>query len=89
MSAMIQADPDELDRAANALNRTKEMLLSSAKGLRMTMSYLPRFRGQAADRFRQEMDKLARSTQQQAEEVGRQAESLRRLARELRAVRMR
>lgn len=89
MSAMIQADPDELDRAANALNKTRDMLLSSAKGLRMTMGYLPRFRGQAADRFKQEMDTLARSTQQHAEEVSRQAESLRRLARDLRAVRMR
>jgi uncharacterized protein YukE len=86
---MIQADPDELDRAASALNRTRETLVSGAKGLRTTIAYLPRFRGQAADKFRQEVEVLARSVQQHAEEVGRQADSLRRLAQDLRAIRMR
>jgi uncharacterized protein YukE len=86
---MIQADPDELDRAASALVRTRETLATSAKGLRMTIGYLPRFRGQAADKFRQEIELLARSVQQHAEEVGRQADSLRRLAQDLRAIRMR
>lgn len=88
MSTVIQADPDELDRAANALNRMRDMLVNSAKGLRTTLGTLPNFRGQAADRFRQEIDGLARTTQKQADEVGRQAESLKRLARELRQVRM-
>jgi methyl-accepting chemotaxis protein len=86
---MIQADPDELDRAASALRKTRDQLLTTARSIRSAAGQMPHFRGQAADRCRQELERLARSTQQQADEVGGQADSLRRLAQDLRAVRMR
>ena len=89
MSSMIQADPDELDRAASALRRTRDQLLATAKAIRSAAGQMPRFRGQAADRCKQDLERLARAAQQQADEVGGQADSLRRLAQDLRAVRMR
>jgi len=89
MANIIQADPEELERAASALRQTGDLLLANAKSLRLTVARLPGFRGQTAERFKRDLEQLAGAAQRNAEEVGRQADSLRRLAQDLRAVRIR
>lgn len=85
----VNADPDEIDRAAFSLAKTRESLVNDAKALARAMGYMPRFQGRDAEKFRQAFDTLARTVHQQAEAVGREVESLRRYAQDVRALQKR
>lgn len=89
MPTAVQYDPDELDRGASALARSREVLAAEARNLRSALQSMTRFTGRDAEVFRRDVETLARAVAQQAEVVGKQSQSLRRLAQDVRALRLR
>lgn len=85
--ALLECDPDELDQGAHALRRSRDALVNEAKNLRSAVGKMGRFRGREAERFRLEMEGLAREITKRADELGRQADSLRSFAEDVRQLR--
>ncbi|PRY40528.1 WXG100 family type VII secretion target [Umezawaea tangerina] len=82
--ALVQYDPDQLDRAASALTRSQTVLVNEARSVNATIGGLTGFNDPGATRFRDEVRQVARTLQLQSEALARHATHLRKLAQEVR-----
>jgi len=76
--ALVQYDPDQLERAASALTRSQNVLVNA------TIGGLSGFTDSSAARFRDEVRQVVRTLQLQSEALARHAGHLRKLAQEVR-----
>ena len=86
MSGPVEYDPDELDRASNALSRASEQVKQSGRQVRTAVQGMSKFRGGEAEKARQRADQYARTLEHMANEIDSEARSLRRLAQAVRAL---
>ena len=82
--ALVQYDPEQLDRAASALTRSQAALVNEARSVTATIGGLAGFSDPSAERFRNEVRQVARAMQMQAEALALHAKHLRQLAQEVR-----
>jgi len=82
--ALVQYDPEQLDRAASALTRSRTALVNEARSVDAAIGGLTGFTDPSAERFRQDVRQVARTLQQQSEVLAAQAKHLRRLAQDVR-----
>ncbi|WNV90390.1 WXG100 family type VII secretion target [Umezawaea sp. Da 62-37] len=82
--ALVQYDPEQLERAASALTRSQTALVNEARSVNATIGGLTGFSDSSTERFRNEVRQVVRAMQQQSEVLALHAKHLRQLAQDVR-----
>ncbi len=73
-------DPDEVDRAAHSLGRSRDQIQQQAKQVRSGLRNINRFHGSAADKARAAADQVAKRLDQDVRELDQLIQALKSLA---------